>query len=444
MTCRWPVVRLGDYCLKIGSGATPRGGRETYLDAGPVAFIRSQNVHNDGFRKEGLAYITEEQAKKLDNVSVGADDVLINITGDSVARVCLAPADVLPARVNQHVAIIRPKSQEIDPRYLRFFLVAPRQQELLLSLASGGGTRKALTKTMLENLRIPKPPLDVQRRMVEPLDLIEQCIRWRCRTNDTLESLARAIFKSWFIDFDPVCAKATGQQPGRMDADTAALFPSEFEDSELGLIPKGWRVEPIGNVIDTVSGSTPSTRNPEYWEPAEYWWATPKDLSRLSSPVLWKTERRISEAGLQRIGSGLLPKGSLLLSSRAPIGYLALSQVPTAINQGFIGMLPAGHVTPSYMLFWCRFNMDTILQHANGSTFLEISRSSFRLIRMLVPPEPVVLRFHEVVDPLLERIAHNERLRGVLTELRDTLLPRLITGKLRIPEADELVQEAAS
>src|SRR5690606_14002119 len=137
-------------------------------------------------------------------------------------------------------------------RYLRFFLVAPRQQELLLSLASGGGTRKALTKTMLENLRIPKPPLDVQRRMVEPLDLIEQCIRWRCRTNDTLESLARAIFKSWFIDFDPVCAKATGQQPGRMDADTAALFPSEFENSELGPIPRGWQVRKIGEIANAI------------------------------------------------------------------------------------------------------------------------------------------------------------------------------------------------
>lgn len=293
-------------------------------------------------------------------------------------------------------------------------------------------------------LSVKVPPINEQRRIADVLGLLDARRETLVAENGTLESIAQAVFKSWFIDFDPVHAKAAGAQPEGMDAETAALFPSGFEDSELGSIPKGWAIDTIGNVIDTVSGTTPSTRNPEFWQPDEYWWATPKDLSGLSSPVLIKTERRISEAGLARISSGLLPKGTLLMSSRAPIGYLAIAQVPTAINQGFIGMLPGETLTPEYMLFWCRLNMETIVQHANGSTFLEISRSSFRRIQIVVPSAPLVSKFTEIAALLLQRIAENERYVRTLAELRDTLLPRLVSGKLRIPEAKELVEEAVS
>jgi type I restriction enzyme S subunit len=140
--------------------------------------------------------------------------------------------------------------------------------------------------------------------------------------NQTLESIARALFKSWFIDFDPVRAKMDGRQPTGMDVETAALFPDEFEDSVLGKIPKGWRVKSIGDVVKTVGGATPSTSEPTYWEEGAIHWSTPKDLAALSSPILLDTERRITEKGLQKISSGLLPKGTVLLSSRAPIGYL--------------------------------------------------------------------------------------------------------------------------
>ena len=119
MNSEWPVVRLGDYCLKIGSGATPRGGKSVYLDAGETTLIRSQNIYNDGFTADGLVYITKSAADKLNNVEVLAGDILLNITGDSVARVCIAPTEYLPARVNQHVSIIRPDPEDFDARFLR-------------------------------------------------------------------------------------------------------------------------------------------------------------------------------------------------------------------------------------------------------------------------------------------------------------------------------------
>lgn len=160
------ALLLGDHCDKIGSGATPRGGKETYLSDGPYTLIRSQNVHNHGFEFAGLAYIDDEQARKLNSAAVREGDVLINITGDSVARACQVHPNVLPARVNQHVAIIRPRSTEIDPVFLRYWLVIPAVQAHLLGLASAGATRSALTKAMLEGLQIPTVPLREQRLLI--------------------------------------------------------------------------------------------------------------------------------------------------------------------------------------------------------------------------------------------------------------------------------------
>ena len=130
MSADWPIVRLGDYCSKVGSGATPRGGASVYLDTGEICLIRSQNIYNDGFRPDGLVYVTSESADKLKNVVVENNDILLNITGDSVARVCLAKEDYLPARVNQHVAIVRPFPEDFDVRYLRYLLVSPSMQRL--------------------------------------------------------------------------------------------------------------------------------------------------------------------------------------------------------------------------------------------------------------------------------------------------------------------------
>ncbi len=160
----WPAVTLCEYCLKIGSGATPKGGKSVYLEAGSVRLIRSQNIYNDGFKHDGLVFISEEAANQLSNVILERNDILINITGDSVARVCQVDNAILPARVNQHVAIIRPDPLHFDSRYLRYFLASPKAQSLLLTLASAGATRNALTKRMLETLEVPKPPRQLQSR----------------------------------------------------------------------------------------------------------------------------------------------------------------------------------------------------------------------------------------------------------------------------------------
>ncbi len=205
---QWRNVALGDVCTKIGSGATPRGGKDVYLDEGLYTLIRSQNVYNDGFRREGLAFISDHHADELRSVEVFEDDVLLNITGDSVARACQVAPDVLPSRVNQHVAIIRPDAINLDSGYLRYYLVSSEMQTVLLSWAGSGGTRNALTKGMIESLEVTLPPLSQQRTIAHILGTLDDKIELNRQINETLEEMARALFRSWFVDFDPVRAKA--------------------------------------------------------------------------------------------------------------------------------------------------------------------------------------------------------------------------------------------
>jgi type I restriction enzyme S subunit len=254
--------------------------------------------------------------------------------------------------------------------------------------------------------------------------------------NRTLEAMAQALFRSWFVDFDPVRAKAEGRQPEGMDAETAALFPSRLVHSELGEIPEGWIVRPVGDVVSVCGGSTPSTSEPSYWEGGSINWTTPKDLSRLEASILLKSERQITERGLATISSGLLPSGTVLLSSRAPIGYVALTEIPTAVNQGFIAMRCEGVLPNYYMLNWTLRNVERIKERANGSTFMEISKSNFRPLPVVVPQAEVLRGFVQVVGPLYRRVTTNLRESQALADLRDLLLPKLLSGEVRVRDAE--------
>lgn len=342
--------------------------------------------------------------------------------------------------LGQRQVLLRPNPEVVDGRFLLFALQSPQVQHQISWSEGTGSTVSNVRIPALEALGIPTPSLTTQREIGAVLGALDDRIDLLRQTNATLESIAQGLFKSWFIDFDPVRAKAEGREPEGMDAATAALFPAELQDSEFGPIPKGWSVQPIGDLVEAVGGSTPDTKNDAFWQPAVHHWTSPKDLSGATAPVLLSTERKVSDAGLAKISSGLLPEGTLLMSSRAPIGYLSLAQVPVAINQGYIAMPPGGRLPPAYLYFWCQLNMDAIKGRANGSTFMEISKKAFRPIPALLPSAEVVKKFDDFASAVFSRVATNEKQARALAELRDTLLPRLISGKLRLPEAQAEVE----
>lgn len=420
-------VSLAD-AMDISGGAQPPASTfKEKLEPGYVRFVQIRDFETDAH----LTYIKREDKWRY----CTEEDVLIARYGASVGRVCRGVAGAY------NVALVKVVPKAGEREYLYHLLRSDCFQGPIAAM-SGRSAQAGFNKGDLAAIQVPLPSRAEQRRIASFLDAFERRIALLRQTNATLESIAQALFKSWFIDFDPVRAKAEGREPEGMDAATAALFPAEFQDSELGPIPKGWSVQPIGDLVEAVGGSTPDTKNDAFWHPAVHYWTSPKDLSGATAPVMLGTERKVSDAGLAKIASGLLPVGTLLMSSRAPIGYLSLAQIPVAINQGYIAMLPGGRLPPQYMYFWCQQNMDAIKGRANGSTFMEISKKAFRPIPAVRPSPEVVARFIDFTATLFDRVTANERQAVSLAELRDSLLPRLISGKLRLPEAQEQLEDA--
>ncbi|MDO5102020.1 MAG: restriction endonuclease subunit S [Lautropia sp.] len=324
---------------------------------------------------------------------------------------------------------------------------SPDFRSYAISHMEGTSGRQRVPASAVCAYQLNLPPFQEQRAIAHILGTLDEKIELNRKQNETLEAMARALFKAWFVDFEPVRAKMEGRwQRGQslpgLPAHLYDLFPERLVESGLGGIPEGWRYSTIGEEVMICGGSTPSTKEPEFWEGGQHCWATPKDLSALKFPVMLDTDRKITDAGLAKISSGLLPVGTVLLSSRAPIGYLAIAEVPTAINQGFIAMRCHGALPNVFVLPWCRESMDAIVGNANGSTFQEISKSNFRPLRVVIPSESVLKYFTRSAVSLYRQLADNERESRSLAQLRDTLLPKLISGDLRVPDAERILGEA--
>ena len=314
-----------------------------------------------------------------------------------------------------------------DLRYTYYLL-----KTLSLESMNSDSAVPGLNRENAHSIEITVPSLELQNKIASHLSVLDDKIEVNQRINATLEAMARALFQSWFIDFDPVRAKLDGNKPIGIDELTANLFPDTFQDSELGNIPKGWAIKPVGEVVDCVGGGTPSTADLKYWAGGTHHWTTPKDFSSLQSPILLNTDRKLTDAGIAKISSGLLPAGTLLLSSRAPVGYLAIASMPVAINQGFIALKCNEYASNYFMLNWCQSNMPEIESRATGTTFAEISKQNFRPIRVVLPSKNLMSAFTAKVEPLYEQITSNLRQSQTLASLRDTLLPKLLSGELSV------------
>jgi len=418
-------------------------GKRFFVDSG-VPVIRGNNLSLDmgRFKDDGFVFLTDEKAAEFRNCEAHPGDLLFTAAG-TIGQVGVIPPNGRYSKyiISNKQLRARLDAQRVDPLFAYYWFASPEMVAAIQS-RNTGSTIPLINLSVIKSLPMPVPPLCEQQQIVEYLSLLDDRITLLRETNATLEAIAQALFKSWFVDFDPVRARMEGRAPDGMDEATAALFPDGFEESVLGLVPTGWRVVPVGDVVEAAGGATPDTKNPAFWEPAIHCWTTPKDLSGIAAPVLLDTERKLSDQGLSKVSSGLLPVGTLLLSSRAPIGYLALTNVPLAINQGYIAMPPGGLLTPLYLLFWCRQNMETIKGRANGSTFMEISKKAFRPIPALVPPPEIIRVFEDASGALFERLVENEQQAKTLATLRDTLLPRLISGQLRLPVSEPAVEAA--
>lgn len=422
MESNWPIVRIGDIAESIS--ITHSFGKEQLI------FLNTSDIANGKVLHNTYSHIEHwpGQAKK----SIQRGDILFSEIRPANGRYAFVDFDADDYVVSTKLMVIRAKNAQVNPKYLYIFLTNNKVTSWLQHLAeSRSGTFPQITFDQVSSLEIPLPPKEHQEKIANIISAIDDKIELSHHMNKTLEASARVIFQSWFVNFDPVRAKAEGRQPFGMDSETAALFADSFEESELGQIPKGWDVRAIGDLVDAVGGATPSTKESSYWD-GKISFATPKDMSSLSAPILLGTERHITEEGVEQIGSGILPKGTVLLSSRAPIGYLAIANIPVAVNQGVIAMICNQELPNYFVLNWTAQNMETIIGRANGTTFLEISKKNFRPIKVVVPPAGLLQRFTEIVEPLYNQITMNLKESQTLMTLRDTLLPKLLSGEVQL------------
>ena len=406
-----------------------------------LPMLRVNNFRRDSLDLSEVMRIAPEIEAKYERTRIRTGDVLLTIVG-SVGQVAIVPDELNGWNIARAIALIRPKEPDLS-RWISLALRSPKSQ-YHLGVAANTTVQTTINLKDLRELLIPFPEKSERNAIAHILGTLDDKIELSRKQNETLEAMARALFKAWFVDFEPVRAKQEGRwQRGQslpgLPAHLYDLFPDRLVESAWGVIPNGWRHSTIGEEVTVCGGSTPSTKEPEFWEGGQHCWVTPKDLSGLKFPVLLDTDRKVTDAGLAKISSGLLPIGTVLLSSRAPIGYLAIAEVPTAINQGFIAMKCDGALPNVYVLPWCRENMDAIAGNANGSTFQEISKSNFRPLRVVVPSDPVLKSFTRFADSLYRQLVENEHESRSLAQLRDTLLPKLISGELRIADTELIV-----
>lgn len=402
-------VRLGDVCrIKQGRYVAPSEMKESASGSHTVPVVGGNGV--------------------LGFVDRGTHDFGVPLVTCRGSRCGLMQWAEPPTWVSNNAMAVYFENDHGDNYFLYHYLRTQNFDDV-----TTGTAQPQITVSSLSQKTVLLPASPSQKAIGRLMRLFEKKIQSNRRTAELLEGLASSIFRSWFIDFDPVKAKMAGESPVGMDAETAALFPDSMEESELGEIPRGWRVSNIGSSVQLAGGATPSTKNPEFWD-GEYSWLTPKDLSGRRQKIAPTSSRKITLQGLERISSGLLEKGTVLLSSRAPIGYTAICATETAINQGFIALKADELFPPMYLLNWIESNMQEVLNRAGGATFAEVSKAAFRDIPFLCPDAAILRCYRDVTAPIVGQLELLETQNRSLAELRDGLLPRLISGELEIPE----------
>ncbi len=452
MSSEWTKVELGEL-LEITS--SKRIFREDYVEEG-IPFFRSKEIieRSEGKEISTELYISREKfngIKKKFGVPVEGD-ILLSSVGTLGVSYQVEFNDEFYFK-DGNLTWFRNFTDKINSRYLLCWLKSPKAKRAF-EMITIGSTQKALTIASLKKIKIPLPSKDQQNQIAKIYDSLSEKIRVNRQINQTLEQIAEAIFKSWFVDFEPVkakfAAKAAGQDPERaamcaisgktaseLDqlspenyqqlATTAALFPDALVESEMGMIPAGWEVKPLAEMVKLIGGGTPKRSVSEYWG-GDVPWFSVQDAPAEGDIFVVDTEEKITNIGLEKSSTKLLPVGTTIISARGTVGRLALIDVEMAMNQSCYGVIGADGVGPYFNYFNLKNAVATLQQNTHGAVFDTITRQTFETVSCVAPTRPVLDGFEVVLAPFMRIISSNLLQRRTLANLRDTLLPKLLLG----------------
>jgi type I restriction enzyme S subunit len=363
-------------------------------------------------------------------------DLVVSMTdlskaGDTLGYSAMVPPSEYLLLHNQRIGKVIKKSEFIDALYLNYQLRTKTYRNEVLASATGSTVRHT-SPTKIGAYRFLLPPLDEQKAIASVLSALDDKIENNRRMNETLEEMARAFFKSWFVDFDPVHAKAAGNAPAHMDAETAALFPSSFGDDGL---PVGWSEGAMSETVMLIGGGTPKTKEASYWG-GDINWFSVVDAPSTSDVWVIDTQKKITKLGLDNSSAKLLPPKTTIISARGTVGKTALTLSEISMNQSCYGVVGTAGYSSFYTYFSVRKMVAELQANAHGSVFDTITTDTFSSVTVTKPPTEVSIQFDKLVETMLSKISNNLREKQTLAELRDTLLPKLMSGEIRVADAE--------
>jgi type I restriction enzyme S subunit len=435
MAGEWKKFRVGQLGSVV-TGRTPPGTLPEYFgDA--VPFITPTDMDGRRTVRETARSLSPEGSEILKRVIVQRG-VAVSCIGWQMGKAVLIDR---PAATNQQINTLVPNPNIADALFTYYALTSER--EAIFRLGAGGSRTPILNKSGFEAFELNLPPLTEQKAIASVLGALDDKIELNRRMNTTLEAMARALFQSWFVDFDPVRAKLDGRRPAALDPATAALFPEDLECSKLGHIPRGWEEKTIESLCDVItSGGTPARMHKVYWEPSTVPWFKTGEL--MDGPLL-DSEEGISEDGLANSSCKLWPAGTILFALYASptVGRFGVLTKPGTANQAAAALV----AKPAYgvpflmgLLYEARAELQRV---AVGAAQQNINQGVLKNHVVIAPPPALAIAYSERVAPWFEqRIKLAEQSR-TLTTLRDTLLPKLLSGELRVPIAAEQIEARA-
>lgn len=462
MSSDWPLVRL-DKVLEITS--SKRIKRAEYVRSG-IPFFRSKEVieRSKGNEISTELFISEKRYEEI-RKKFGAPesgDILLTSVGTLGVSYQVRESDKFYFK-DGNLTWFRKFQDNILSEYVLYWIRSPHAQQKLDEV-SIGSTQRALTIAALKSLEIPLPPKTIQAEIVRNIRALEQKIETNRGINQTLEQMAQAIFKSWFVDFEPVKAKIAALEAGGSEDNallaamqvisgkdpqqltklqtenpehyttlraTAELFPAAMQESELGEIPSGWEVLPLSKMVELIGGGTPKRSEPTYWE-GDICWFSVKDAPSDGNVFVIDTVEKITDAGLKGSSTKLLPLGTTIITARGTVGKLALTGVITAMNQSCYGVIGAEGTGPYLNYLQVHEAVETLQRNTHGAVFDTITQTTFSTVFQTQASVDIRDDFEKLVTPMFEMIKNNLQQNKGLSELRDTLLPKLLSGELSV------------
>jgi type I restriction enzyme S subunit len=426
------IFKCSDYCIKVADGTHDSPKEST---TGKL-LVTSKNIKNSRLSLESAYLISIDDFNEINKRSkVDKWDLLLTMIG-TVGEVCIVKDDE-PDFAIKNVGLLK-TGDEYKSKWLYYYLKS-NQGKQALNERKKGTTQEYLALGEIRNLPIPTfKDRSITYKSVSILDALEKKIDLLNATNKTLESIAQAIFKSWFVDFDPVHAKQQGKECAGIDKATANLFPDSFEESELGLLPKGWKVGIVDHLGEVICGKTPPTSDKENFD-GNIPFITIPDMH--NNIAITSTNRYLSTKGANSQNKKYLRKGSVCISCIATPGLVSKVTVDSQSNQQINSVIPDVKWGDDFVLFLLRRIGEAVkVAGSGGSIFHNLNTSNFRQIKVILPNENISNAFNQIASICMEKIICNQHQIKTLNDLRDTLLPRLISGKLDLSNIEEQLE----